>query len=81
MANKLTWYSRDGKTAKLIDYVIVNRRLAGSIQDTRVNRSAVIGVNSKDHRLLVSKVNLKLEFRKGNYLRKLMMLVDSRMKI
>ena len=49
MAHKLTWYSRDGKTANLIDYVIVNRRLAGSIQDTRVYRSAVIDVKSKDH--------------------------------
>ena len=68
MAHKLTWYSRDGKTANLIDYVIVNRRLAGSIQDSRVYRSAVIAVKSKDHHLLVSKVSLKLKFRKGNYL-------------
>ena len=56
------------KTATLIDYVIVNRRLAGSIQDTRVDRSAVIDVKSKDQHLVVSKVNLKLKFRKGNYL-------------
>ena len=68
MAHKLTWYSRDGKTANLIDYVIVNRRLAGSIQDTRVYRSAVIDVKSKDHHLVVSKVNLKLKFRKSNSL-------------
>ncbi|XP_065583400.1 craniofacial development protein 2-like [Artemia franciscana] len=44
MARNLTWYSRDGKTANLVDYVIVNRRLAGSIKDTRVYRSAVIDV-------------------------------------
>jgi hypothetical protein len=68
MAYKLTWYSRDGKTANLIDYVIVNRRLAGSIQDNRVYRSAVIDVKSKDHHLVVSKVNLKLKFRKSNSL-------------
>ena len=68
MAHKLTWYSRDGKTANLIDYVIVNRRLAGSIQNTRVYRSAVIDVKSKDHHLVVSKVNLKLKFRNDNYL-------------
>ena len=68
MAHKLTWYSRDGKTANLIDYVIVNRRLAGSIQDTRVYRSAVIDVKSKDHHLVVFKVNLKLKFRKSNSL-------------
>ena len=68
MAHKLTWYLRDGKTANLIDYVIVNRRLAGSIRDTREYRSAVIDVKSKDHHLVVSKVNSKLKFRKGNYL-------------
>ena len=49
MAHKLTWYSRDGKTANLIDYFIVNRRLGGSVQDIRVYRSAVIDVKSKDH--------------------------------
>ena len=37
-----------------------------SKQDTRVYRSAVIGVKSKDHHLVVSRVNLKLKFRKGN---------------
>ena len=68
MAHKLTWYTRDGKTANLIDYAIVNQRLAGSIQDTRVYRSGVIDVKSKDHHLVVSRVNLKLKFRKGNYL-------------
>ena len=68
MAHKLTWYSRDGTTANLIGYVIVNRRLAGSIQVTRVYRSVVIDVKSKDHHLVVSKVNLKLKFRKDNYL-------------
>ena len=81
MAHKLTWYSRDGKTANLIDYVIVNRRLAGSIQDTRVYRSAGIDVKSKDHHLVVSKVNLKLKFRRVTPSRKVMMLVDFRMKI
>ena len=50
------------------DYAIVNRRLAGSIQDTKVYRSAVIDVISKDHHLVVSKVNLKLKFRNDNYL-------------
>ena len=36
MAHKLTWYSHDGKTASSIDHAIVNRRLVGSIQDTRL---------------------------------------------
>ena len=47
----------DGKAAKLLDYVIVNRRLAGSIQGTMVYSSAVIDVKSKDHHLLVFRVN------------------------
>ena len=33
-------------------------------------RSAFIDVKSKDHHLVVSKVNLKLKFRKSNYLPK-----------
>ena len=36
MLHKLTWYTCDGKTANLIDYVIANRRLAGSIYYTRI---------------------------------------------
>jgi len=67
MAHKLTWYLRDGKTANLIDYVILNQRLAGSIQDTRVYRGAVIDVKSKDRHLVMSRVNLKPKFRKSNY--------------
>ena len=81
MAIQLTWYSRDGKTANIIDYVIVNRRLAGSIQDTRAYRSAVIDVKSKDHHLVVSRVNLKLNFGRVTTSREVMMLVDSRMRI
>ena len=56
------------KTANLIDYSILNRRLTGSIQDTRVYRSADNDDKSKDHHLVVSSVNLKLKFWKGNYL-------------
>ena len=47
MAHNLTWYSRDGKTSNLIDYVIVNQRLAGSMQGSRKYRSAVIDFKSK----------------------------------
>jgi tetratricopeptide (TPR) repeat protein len=35
----------------------------GSIQDTRLFRSAVVDVKSKDHYLAVCKVNLKLKLR------------------
>jgi len=68
MVHKLTRYSRDCKPANLIDYVIVIRRLAGSVQDSRVYRSAVIDVQSKDHHLVMSSVNFKLKFQMGNYL-------------
>jgi hypothetical protein len=67
MAHKLTWYSLDCKTANLIDYVIVNRRLAGAIQYTRLHGSAVVYVKNKNHLLIVSRVNLKLKFQKVNF--------------
>ena len=35
MARKLTWCSRDGNYANLIDYFAVNRRLAGSLVNVR----------------------------------------------
>ena len=46
----------------------MNRRLAGSVKDNRVYRNAFIDVKSKDHHLVVSRINLKLTSRKGNYL-------------
>ena len=52
----------------MLYYFIVNRRLAGSIQDTRVYRRSVIDVKSEDHHLVVSKVNLKLKFQMVDYL-------------
>ena len=66
MAHNLTWYSHGGKTADLIDYVNVNQRLAGSIKDTTVYRSAAINAKSRDHYLVVSRVNSELKFRKDN---------------
>ena len=68
MAHKLTWYPCDGMIANLIDYAIVIGRLVGSIQDTRIYRSIVVEVKSKDRHLVVSMVNLKLKFRKGFFL-------------
>ncbi|XP_065571512.1 craniofacial development protein 2-like [Artemia franciscana] len=69
IAHKLTWFLTDSKTTNLIDYVIVNRRLARSIQHTRevLYSSAVIDVKSKDHHLIMPRVNLELKFQ-GNYL-------------
>ena len=68
MAHKFGWYSRNGKTENLIDCVITSRRLAGAIHYTRIYRSAVIDLKSADHHLVVSKVKLKLKFRKGKCL-------------
>ena len=68
MNHKLTWHSRDGKTAHPVDFPIVNQRLAGSIQYTRIYRSAVINIKSNEHNLVVSRINLKLKFQKGYYL-------------
>ena len=60
----------------LIDYIIVNRKLTGSIEDTRVYRSAVTDIKSRDYHLVVSRVYSKLKFWKGNYHSKVMMLID-----
>ena len=68
MAHNLTWYSRDGTTENIICYVTLKRRLAGSVQDTKVYRSSVIDVKIKDRHLVVSRVNLKLRFQKGNFI-------------
>ena len=46
----------------------VNRRLAGSIQDTSPDKSAVIDAKSKYYHLVVSRINLKLKVWNGNYL-------------
>ena len=55
MIHKLTWYTLDGKTENLIYYGIVNRRIAASIQDTKVYKNALIEVKSKNHHLVVSR--------------------------
>ena len=42
--------------------------MTGSIQDTRVYRSAVTDIKNKDHDLVVSRINVKLKYQKGDYL-------------
>ena len=56
MALTFTWYWYVGKTANIVDFVILNGRLAGSIQNTRVYRSAFIDIKIKDHHPVVSRV-------------------------
>ena len=43
-----TWYV----TTNLVDYVIVNKSLTNSIQNTRVHEGVVIDAKSKDHNLV-----------------------------
>ena len=50
----------------LINYIIVNQRLARSVQDTRVFRSTVNKNKSKDHHLAGCGVNLEPKFRNDN---------------
>ena len=42
-------------------------KTAGSIKNTRVNKSAVVDVKGKYHHLIVSMVSLKLKFQNGYY--------------
>jgi len=49
--------------------LLVNRILAGLIQDARVYYSVVIDIESKFYHPLVSRVNLKLKYRKDEKLR------------
>ena len=49
MLHCYTWYSNDGRTRKIIDYVLAERYVQQYITDCRVRR----GINIKtDHRLL-----------------------------
>ena len=41
--------------------------MPGLTQYTGVYRSYIIDVKSKDHHIVVSRVNLELKFRRGNY--------------
>jgi len=57
--HKYTWYSNDGRTKKMIDYIIVSQRWRSSISNCRTYRSAEIG--NTDHRLVVANMRLRLQ--------------------
>ena len=58
-----TWFhpAESSRTSHILDYVIVNQQFRSSILDTRVYRKTHL---ESDHRLLVSKLRLKLKARR-----------------
>jgi len=54
---KWTWESPDRKTHNLIDYIIVNKKLMGSVRNSRAFPSADVG---SDHQLVMVNIRLKL---------------------
>ena len=58
---QMTWRSNDGKTVKMLDYILISRRFGTSIHDVRVKKKADIG---SDHDLVMGIVKLKLEYKK-----------------
>lgn len=77
--HQLTWFhpaesSRTGR-GHVLDYVLVNQRFRSSVLDTRVYRKTQL---ESDHRLLVSRVRLKLKARRRRTQRHLRHQVDAR---
>ena len=56
--HKYTWYSNDGQTKKMIDYVMISGRWRSSITNCRTYRSAELG--NTDHRMVVATLRLRL---------------------
>lgn len=56
--HQYTWYSNDGRTKKMIDYVIISKRWRSSLKNCRTYRSAELG--NADHRLVCADVQLRL---------------------
>ena len=56
--HKYTWYSNDGQTKKMIDYVMISGRWRSSITNCWTYRSAELG--NTDHRMVVATLRLRL---------------------
>ena len=54
LINRLTWYSNDGKTAKILDYVMVQRFVNQFISNCEVSTEFTF---ETDHRLLVTSLS------------------------
>ena len=61
--HQLTWFhpAQMGHRGHLLDYVLVNQKFRSSVLDTRVFRSTRL---QSDHRLVVSKLRLKLKVKR-----------------
>ena len=60
-SRRWTWESPDQKTHNLIDYIIVSRKLMGSVRNSRSFPSADVG---SDHQLVMANIRLKLKVKK-----------------
>ena len=56
---KYTWYSNDGSTKKMLDYIIIRRRWLSSVQNCRSYRGTKLG--NTNHRLVAAKIRLRLK--------------------
>ena len=56
--HQYTWYSNDGRTKKMIDYVIISKRWRSLVKNCRTYRSAELG--NADHRLVCADLRLRL---------------------
>ena len=57
-----TWESPDGKTRNQIDYIMISKKLAGSVQYSRAFPSADCG---SDHQLVLAGIKFKLKRKKA----------------
>jgi len=53
-----TWESPDGKIRNQIDYILVSKRLQGSVRNSRAYPSAEVG---SDHQLVLANIKLKVK--------------------
>ena len=58
---RVSWHSPDGKTHKLLDYILINRRFGTSMKDVKVLPASCVG---SDHDLVVCRLKLSLLRRK-----------------
>ena len=56
---KYTWYSSDGSTKKMLDYIIICWRWLSSVQNCHTYRGTELG--NTDHRLIAAEIRLRLK--------------------
>ena len=72
-----TWYSNDGSTKKMLDYIILRRRWLSSVQNCRTYRGAELG--NTDHCFVATKIKIRLKaIKPARHLRKLTPTVSSK---